>query len=68
MICNKYLATYDTESSLYHMTVNIHDTQLAFIENHGIGEHCDDFYVQIYDVGRSKTDDEIVNYYFSYGI
>lgn len=43
------------------MACNSYDTQIAIVENQGIYENIDESIVRIYDVGRSRTDDETVS-------
>lgn len=45
------------------MACNSYDTQIAIVENQGTYDNIDDSAVRIYDVGRSRTEDETVRYY-----
>lgn len=42
------------------MACNKYDTQIAIVENQGIYENIDESVVRIYDVGRSRAEDETV--------
>lgn len=66
MFENLFAATVDVKKFIYHMACNKHDTQIAIVENQGIYENIDESIVRIYDVGRSRTDDEKVSIYFVY--
>lgn len=44
---------------MYDFAVNKHDTKVGIIEGPGIVEHCSGFYVQVYDVGRYRMDEEV---------
>lgn len=57
-------ATVDVKKFIYHMACNKYDTQIAIVENQGIYENIDESIVRIYDVGRSRTEDEKVSIYF----
>lgn len=46
------------------MACNSYDTQIAIVENQGTYDNIDDSAVRIYDVGRSRTEDETVRYYY----
>lgn len=50
------------------MACNKYDTQIAIVENQGIYENIDESIVRIYDVGRSRTEDETVSFCFSFTI
>ncbi|VVC46311.1 Hypothetical protein CINCED_3A010795 [Cinara cedri] len=52
------IATIDVKKFIYHMASNSYDTQIAIIENQGLYENIDESVVRIYDVGRSRADDE----------
>lgn len=43
------------------MACNSYDTQIAIVENQGMFENIDESIVRVYDVGRSRTDDENVS-------
>lgn len=47
---------------MYDFAINNYDTKIAVVEGPGIVEHCAGFYVQIYDVGRAKMDEEVVSF------
>lgn len=44
------------------MACNKYDTQIAVVENQGLYENIDESIVRIYDVGRSREDDETVSF------
>lgn len=50
------------------MACNKYDTQIAIVENQGMYENIDDSVVRIYDVGRSRTEDETVSLFLSFSI
>lgn len=50
----------DVKKFIYHMACNKYDTQIAVVENQGIYENIDESVVRIYDVGRSRTEDDNV--------
>ncbi|XP_050525532.1 protein mahjong isoform X2 [Daktulosphaira vitifoliae] len=52
------IATVDVKKYIYHMACNKYDTQIAIVENQGIYENIDESIVRIYDVGRSRAEDE----------
>ncbi|XP_050427113.1 protein mahjong isoform X2 [Adelges cooleyi] len=52
------ITTVDVKKHIYHMACNNYDTQIAIVENQGIYENIDESIVRIYDVGRSRTEDE----------
>jgi len=57
------LATVDVKKCIYHMACNSYDTQIATVENQGIDENINESIVRIYDVGRSKNEDEAVSFF-----
>lgn len=63
-ILSIHIATVDVKKFIYHMACNKYDTQIAIVENQGIYENIDESIVRIYDVGRSRTEDETVRYLF----
>lgn len=50
------------------MACNKYDTQIAIVENQGVYENIDESVVRIYDVGRSRTEDETVSLFLSFSI
>lgn len=59
------VATVDVKKYIYHLGCNRFDTQIAVVENSGQFEDVEETAVRIYDVGRSKDDDdEAVSVYF----
>ncbi|CAH1724928.1 DDB1- and CUL4-associated factor 1 isoform X2 [Aphis gossypii] len=54
------IATVDVKKFIYHMACNSTDTQIAIVENQGMFENIDESIVRIYDVGRSRNEDETV--------
>ncbi|XP_008184180.1 DDB1- and CUL4-associated factor 1 isoform X1 [Acyrthosiphon pisum] len=54
------IATVDVKKFIYHMACNSYDTQIAIVENQGMFENIDESIVRIYDVGRSRNEDEAV--------
>lgn len=48
------------------MACNSTDTQIAIVENQGMFENIDESIVRIYDVGRSRNEDETVIFFFIY--
>jgi len=57
------LATVDVKKFIYHMACNSSDTQIAIVENQGMFENIDESIVRIYDVGRSRNEDETVSFF-----
>lgn len=45
------------------MACNKYDTQIAIVENQGIYENIDESVVRIYDVGRPRTEDDVVRFF-----
>jgi len=60
------LATVDVKKFIYHMACNSNDTQIAIVENQGMFENIEESIVRIYDVGRSRNEDEAVSYFCDY--
>lgn len=46
------------KKSIYHLGCNRFDTQIALVENCGQFEDIEESSVRLYDVGRSKDDDD----------
>lgn len=44
------------------MACNKYDTQIAIVENQAIYESVDESVVRVYDVGRSRNEDETVSF------
>lgn len=57
-----FIATIDVKKCIYHMACNKYDTQIAINENHSMYENVDESVVRLYDVGRSRNEDETVSY------
>lgn len=57
-----FIATIDVKKCIYHMACNKYDTQIAIVENQAIYESVDESVVRIYDVGRSRNEDETVSF------
>ena len=51
-------ATVDVKKYICHLGCNKYDTQIAVVENSGKNEEMEDTAIRIYDVGRSKDDDD----------
>lgn len=64
MNCFMCLATVDVKKYIYHMACNSTDTQIAIVENQGMFDNIDESVVRIYDVGRSRNEDEVVRFFF----
>jgi len=45
------------------MACNSYDTQIAIVENQGIFENIYESIVRIYDVGKSRNEDEAVSFF-----
>jgi HIV-1 Vpr-binding protein len=45
------------------MACDSYDTQIAIVENQGMYENIDESIVRIYDVGRTRNEDETVSYF-----
>lgn len=56
------LAIVDVQKSIYHLACNSSDTQIAIVENQETLENIEESIVQIYNVGRSRNEDEDVNF------
>jgi len=62
-----FIATVDVKKYIYHIACNKYDTQIAIVENQGHYENIDESVVRIYDVGRSRTEDETVSFFDYFG-
>jgi len=58
-----FLATVDVKNFIYDLACNSYDTQIAIVENQGMFENIDESIVRIYDVGRSRNEDEAVSFF-----
>lgn len=56
------IATIDVKKCIYHMACNKYDTQIAIVENQAVYENVEESGVRIYDVGRSRNEDETVSF------
>lgn len=53
-----FKATVDVKKFICHLGCNKFDTQIAVVENSGRHEDMEETAIRIYDVGRSKDDDD----------
>lgn len=61
-----YIATVDVKKFIYHLACNSSDTQIAVVENQGMFENIDESIVRVYDVGRSRNEDETVSFFYDF--
>lgn len=46
------------KKQIYHLSCNKFDTQIAVVENSGKFDDMEETAIRIYDVGRTKDDDD----------
>ncbi|XP_063231311.1 protein mahjong isoform X2 [Bacillus rossius redtenbacheri] len=52
------IATIDVKKSVYDLSCNKYDTQIAVVENQGLIDDIQESMVRIYDVGRRRDDED----------
>lgn len=63
------IGTFNIKRKIYDLTVNKYDSQIAIVENQGMYQTVQESVVRIYDVGRTRDDedaDQVINTLYNF--